>query len=155
MGKLQSFKIDGLDLFFNSNDHRPEHFHVRKSGAWEIRVYFLLCSKGKELVCDIKYPPNAQISSKEKGLSDRQVRRIEQGEGSTKIDTLRLFAKAHGMDLDAYLDAVASAINHIPKEFNPQFNVDKKEVKSIDDLRKHRGTEKQANVVLKIASNEF
>ena len=60
------------------------------------------------------------------GLSDRQVRRIEQGEGSTKIDTLRLFAKAHGMDLDAYLDAVASAINHIPKEFNPQFNVDKR-----------------------------
>jgi hypothetical protein len=66
LGKLQSFKIDGLDLFFNSNDHRPEHFHVRKSGAWEIRVYFLRCSKGKELVCDIKYPPNAQISTKEK-----------------------------------------------------------------------------------------
>ena len=65
MGKLQSFKIDELDLFFNSNDHGPEHFHVRKSGAWEIRVYFLLCSKGK-LVCDLKYPPNAQISSKEK-----------------------------------------------------------------------------------------
>lgn len=44
------------------------------------------------------------------GLSERQVRRIEQGDGSTKVDTLRLFAKAHGMDLDAYLDAVASAI---------------------------------------------
>ncbi len=44
------------------------------------------------------------------GLSDRQVRRIEQGDGSTKVDTLRLFAKAHGMELDAYLDAVANAI---------------------------------------------
>ncbi len=41
------------------------------------------------------------------GLSDRQVRRIEQGDGSTKVDTLRLFAQAHGMELDAYLDAVA------------------------------------------------
>jgi hypothetical protein len=44
-------------------------------------------------------------------LSDRQVRRIEKGE-ATKADTLRLFAEAHGMDLDAYLDAVASAIGH-------------------------------------------
>ena len=48
------------------------------------------------------------------GLSDRQVRRIEQGDGSTKVDTLRLFAKAHGMELDAYLDAVADAIVNIP-----------------------------------------
>jgi hypothetical protein len=31
------------------------------------------------------------------------------------FDTLRLFAKAHGMDLDAYLDAVADAIANIPK----------------------------------------
>ena len=49
------------------------------------------------------------------GLSDRQVRRIEQGDGSTKVDTLRLFAQAHGMDLDAYLDAVAGAIANLPK----------------------------------------
>ena len=48
------------------------------------------------------------------GLRDRQVRRIEQGDGSTKVDTLGLFAKAHGMDLDAYLDAVTSAIVSIP-----------------------------------------
>ena len=45
------------------------------------------------------------------GLSERQVSRIEKGEGSTKADTLRLFAKAHGMEFDAYLDAVASVIS--------------------------------------------
>lgn len=50
------------------------------------------------------------------GLSDRQVRRIEQGETSTKVDTLRLFAKAHGMELDDYLDAVASAIANLQTE---------------------------------------
>ena len=44
------------------------------------------------------------------GLSERQVRRREQGDGSTKIDTLRLLAKAHSMELDDYLDAVADAI---------------------------------------------
>jgi len=32
-------------------------------------------------------------------------------------DTLNLFAKAHGMELDAYLDAVANSINNIPEEF--------------------------------------
>ncbi len=47
------------------------------------------------------------------GLSDHQVRRIEQGDGSTKVDTLRLFAKAHGMELDVYLDAVADAIANV------------------------------------------
>ena len=51
------------------------------------------------------------------GLSERQVRRIEQGDGSTKVDTLSLFAKAHGIELDAYLDAVASAIANLMTEF--------------------------------------
>jgi hypothetical protein len=51
------------------------------------------------------------------GLSERQVSRIEKGEGSTKADTLRLFAKAHGMEFDDYLDAVANAIVHIPEGF--------------------------------------
>ena len=66
MGKLQSFKIDGLDLFFNSNDHNPAHLHVRKLGAWEIRVYILFCSKEDGLDFTAVYPPNPQISSKEK-----------------------------------------------------------------------------------------
>lgn len=80
------------------------------------------------------------------GLSDRQVRRIEQGEGSTKVDTLKLFAKAHGMDLDDYLDAVASAITSVPEELNLASNVEKKEPKSINDIRKLMGTEKQATI---------
>lgn len=86
------------------------------------------------------------------GLSERQVRRIEQGEGSTKIDTLRLFAKAHGIDLDDYLDAVASAIASVPKEFNLTSNVEKNELKSVNDLRGLMGTEKQATVI-ETASN--
>jgi hypothetical protein len=49
------------------------------------------------------------------GLSERQVRRIESGEG-TKVDTLELLAKAHGMELSIYLDAVASLIGNISDE---------------------------------------
>ena len=65
MPKVQSFKIEGLDLFFNSNDHRPPHFHARKPGTWEIRVDILRCSKENGLMFTSKYPPNPSISSKE------------------------------------------------------------------------------------------
>ena len=41
LGKVESFAIGGLDLWFNSHDHGPPHFHVRRPGEWEIRVYFL------------------------------------------------------------------------------------------------------------------
>ena len=50
-------------------------------------------------------------------MIERQVRQIEQGDGSTKVDTLSLFAKAHDIELDAYLDAVASAIANLMTEF--------------------------------------
>ena len=38
--------IPGLDLWFNSHDHLPFHFHVKKAGWWEIRVAFLECRDG-------------------------------------------------------------------------------------------------------------
>ena len=41
------------------------------------------------------------------GLSERQVSRIEKGEG-TKVETLGLFAQAHQMELNDYLEAVAN-----------------------------------------------
>jgi len=33
-----------LDLWFNSEDHLPYHFHAKKPGWWEIRVPFLECT---------------------------------------------------------------------------------------------------------------
>jgi hypothetical protein len=45
-------------------------------------------------------------------LSERQVSRIEKGEG-TKVETLDLFAKAHKMELNDYLEAVASLMSDI------------------------------------------
>jgi hypothetical protein len=66
LGKVESFNLDGLDLFFNSHDHWPPHFHVRKPGQWEIRVFFLLCNQENGLNFQVKWPANAKISSKEK-----------------------------------------------------------------------------------------
>lgn len=41
------------------------------------------------------------------GLSEREVRRIEQGKHSPQVGTLRKLADAHGMPLRAYLDELA------------------------------------------------
>ena len=41
MPRVECFEVQGLDLRFHSHDHRPAHFHARKPGEWEIRVFFL------------------------------------------------------------------------------------------------------------------
>lgn len=41
VGKVDCLQIDGLELWFNSNDHHPHHFHVMRKGAWEARIRFL------------------------------------------------------------------------------------------------------------------
>lgn len=43
------------------------------------------------------------------GLSERQLRRIEKGEHLPRAGTFRSLAKAHGMSLGDYLDALANA----------------------------------------------
>jgi hypothetical protein len=44
------------------------------------------------------------------GLSARQVSRIENGEG-TKLETIELLAKAHNLEINDYLEAIATLIN--------------------------------------------
>ena len=46
MAKVTAIAIPGLDLWFNSSDHLPPHFHARKPGCWEVRVFLLTCSEG-------------------------------------------------------------------------------------------------------------
>jgi Domain of unknown function (DUF4160) len=47
MAKLECFTIDGIALWFWSNDHTPPHFHAKRAGQWEICVNFLESSTGK------------------------------------------------------------------------------------------------------------
>lgn len=54
MGKVEAFRLDGLELLFYSNDHRPPHIHVLKRGAWEIRVYVLATTR-EHLSFDLKW----------------------------------------------------------------------------------------------------
>jgi len=34
-------RLAGFDAWFNSQDHEPPHFHLRKPGEFELRVFFL------------------------------------------------------------------------------------------------------------------
>ena len=44
------------------------------------------------------------------GLSERHVRRIEKGE-RTKIDTLAILARSHGLSLKEYLDEISEMLS--------------------------------------------
>jgi hypothetical protein len=41
MGKLNCFRIEGVDCWFWSRDHRPPHFNAKRRGEWEVRVFFM------------------------------------------------------------------------------------------------------------------
>lgn len=41
VARVSAFGLPGLDLWFNSNDHLPPHFHAEQPGDWEVRVLFL------------------------------------------------------------------------------------------------------------------
>lgn len=40
MSKVHAFAVDGIQLWFNSNDHRPPHFHAETADG-EVRVLFM------------------------------------------------------------------------------------------------------------------
>jgi hypothetical protein len=63
MGRVTTISVDGLDLWFNSSDHLPPHFHARKPGHWEVRVY-LLETTSEDLAYEPKWPPNVALPSK-------------------------------------------------------------------------------------------
>lgn len=37
---VRAFSIPGLQCRFYSSDHEPPHFHAKRKGEWEVRVYF-------------------------------------------------------------------------------------------------------------------
>jgi len=41
MGKLECFAVEGVELWFFSNDHSPPHFHAKRKSKWEVKVHFL------------------------------------------------------------------------------------------------------------------
>lgn len=42
MATVIAFQINGLKIWFWSNDHEPPHFHAKKAGEWEVKISFML-----------------------------------------------------------------------------------------------------------------
>lgn len=62
-------QLTGIDIRFYPNDHAPEHFHARKAGEWEIKVYFLV-SSATNLEYEVKW------TLKSKGPSNKDIERL-------------------------------------------------------------------------------
>jgi hypothetical protein len=41
LAKVKAFQLAGVECWFWSNDHRPPHFHAKRRGEWEAKVFFL------------------------------------------------------------------------------------------------------------------
>ncbi len=82
MGRVDAFAIGGLDLWFNSHDHGPPHFHARRPGEWEVRVYFLFCTENV-LDFDVKWgrePPRIHIQKLLHQVATKRAELLEEWE---------------------------------------------------------------------------
>jgi D-hexose-6-phosphate mutarotase len=72
MGKVSCFNIDGIYCWFNSQEHRPAHFHAKKRGHWHLRVYF---QETKDEMIERAKGPRERVSSADaKVLTDMAQR---------------------------------------------------------------------------------
>lgn len=39
MSKVKAFSVGGVEMWFCSGDHEPPHFHARRPGEWEAKVF--------------------------------------------------------------------------------------------------------------------
>lgn len=62
MGRVDCIAVDGLELWFNSNDHRPPHFHALRPGEYELRIYFLQCTT-VHLAYDVRWTKTRKKAS--------------------------------------------------------------------------------------------
>ena len=79
--------MPGLTLWFNSNDHRPPHFHAEKTDTWEVRVFFLQDGKAMfETVWPMSKPPRAaELRALAKVVEGHRAELLEEWERSVNV----------------------------------------------------------------------
>ncbi len=63
MSRVKAFKIGGITMTIPSGDHEPAHFHARKAGEWEAKVYI---RESREQMIEPIRPPDAKIKGKDR-----------------------------------------------------------------------------------------
>ncbi len=82
MPKVQCFEIAGLICWFWSNDHDPPHFHVKRTGEWEIRVKF---TEGEPRMFELVWGgfPGAKVRRKiARNVEEHRVRLLAEWEAN-------------------------------------------------------------------------
>jgi hypothetical protein len=83
MAKLGCFAIPGIELWFFSQDHLPPHFHAKRRGQWEVRVFFLEGSTSKmfEVVwIKVREVPRADLKLLEENVAGKRAEILEEWE---------------------------------------------------------------------------
>jgi len=84
--KLECLALEGLEAWFNSNDHLPPHFHVEKPGEWEVRVFFL---QSAENMIEVKWG---------RELRAKEMRAITDGAATMRAELLREWSAKVAME---------------------------------------------------------
>jgi len=82
MAKLECFTIPGIELWFFSHDHLPPHFHAKRRGQWEVRVFFL---EGSNKMFEVVWlrgreVPRADIRLLEENVTAKRAEILEEWE---------------------------------------------------------------------------
>jgi hypothetical protein len=70
MGKVTSIRIEGIDCWFYSQDHRPPHFHAKKRGEWHFKVWFL---RSEGTMLERAKGPQGRITIRDKRLLQKMA----------------------------------------------------------------------------------
>jgi hypothetical protein len=82
VGRVDAFSAAGLDLWFNSSDHLPPHFHARRAGEWELRVFFLMCTE-THLEVSLKW------MDRKRGVSRTHLEALREGAVRFRVELLK------------------------------------------------------------------
>jgi hypothetical protein len=81
MATVRAFSIPGLKLWFYSNDHEPPHFHAKRAGEWEARVWFLLeQAEMIDMVWEEKRPANRTLKLLTQLAEEHRLELLEEWE---------------------------------------------------------------------------
>ena len=94
MGKVDAFSVAGVDLWFNSSDHLPPHFHARRAGEWELRVFFLRCT-------DTHLEASVKWADRKRGIGRKDLEALKTGAFQFREELLKEWeAKVDSGELD-------------------------------------------------------
>jgi hypothetical protein len=75
MARVRAFSVGGVEMWFYSGDHLPPHFHARRAGEWEVRVFL---QEHPSRMIEVVRPPNARLKGRDRralieGVQDHRV----------------------------------------------------------------------------------